>query len=134
MHAKGFSHRDIKLENILLNTLTLEPKVCDLGFAESEIGLVPRTMGTCGYMAPELQKETTAGILQNERIEAEILKASDVFALGVSLFILNFAHPPFLSTKNEDNCPYWLCVNAGRWSKIWRACEKNGIVRSNELK
>jgi serine/threonine protein kinase len=34
IHLKGFSHRDLKLENILIDIDTLEIIISDLGFAE----------------------------------------------------------------------------------------------------
>jgi len=34
IHVKGFSHRDLKLENILIDIDTLEIIISDLGFAE----------------------------------------------------------------------------------------------------
>ena len=56
MHSKGYAHRDLKLENILIDPKSLEVIISDLGFAEPIYSHthVARSMGTSGYMAPEL--------------------------------------------------------------------------------
>jgi serine/threonine protein kinase len=34
MHSHGYVHRDVKLENILIHSETMDAKISDLGFAE----------------------------------------------------------------------------------------------------
>jgi len=55
MHQnKGVVHRDIKLENVLVDS-DLNIKVADLGFATyKNIEALNTYMGTKGYMAPEI--------------------------------------------------------------------------------
>ncbi|CAK67762.1 unnamed protein product (macronuclear) [Paramecium tetraurelia] len=115
VHKLGFVHRDIKLENILLDK-QLEIKVCDFGFAESiQGGFVQRSSGTLGYLAPELQHP---GL-----INTEALPITEVFSLGVCLFLLAFAHPPFRSSTKA--CPYWRLINSNQWTKYWLTVDKN---------
>ena len=55
-------------------------------------------------------------------IHTSSLATCDVFSLGVSLFLLAFAHPPFrVSTKA---CPYWSLVAKGDWNKYWSCVDK----------
>jgi len=51
-HAK-VAHLDLKLENILLDSITYAPKICDFGFAEDISEPVLANKGTHGYKAPE---------------------------------------------------------------------------------
>jgi serine/threonine protein kinase len=56
MHQKGYAHRDIKLENLLLSEdYTL--KIADFGFScllkgRDGSGMLKTKLGTEGYMAP----------------------------------------------------------------------------------
>jgi serine/threonine protein kinase len=62
--------------------------LCDFGFATVEKKNILRKVGTEGYMAPEL--------FENENFLnfSEIVK-TDIFALGVILFLLLFSFPLF---------------------------------------
>ena len=58
IHQRGFVHRDIKSENIIV-TQGCIPKIIDFGFAtdknsKDEMGLMNIKLGTPGYMAPEV--------------------------------------------------------------------------------
>jgi len=56
MHSKSYCHRDIKLENCLLDD-NYNLKICDFGFACKNIKgseNMDRILGTDGYMAPEM--------------------------------------------------------------------------------
>jgi serine/threonine protein kinase len=87
MHQSGFIHGDIKPANILLDGNT-KPFLCD--FSESrEIGKPGTTdmiqiVGSTGYIAPEMLKETSGPTT-----------ASDIFALGVTLYELIARKPAF---------------------------------------
>lgn len=63
------------MENILIEPKSLEVIISDLGFAEAvgSNGNVTRSMGTSGYMAPELQGHTIDGKVLPERIETQCL-------------------------------------------------------------
>ncbi|CAD8181993.1 unnamed protein product [Paramecium octaurelia] len=114
IHKLGFVHRDIKLENILLDK-KLDIKICDFGFAEPiKGGYVTRSAGTQGYLAPELQNQG--------QIITEALPITEVFSLGVCLFLTAFAHPPFRQTTKA--CPYWRLISNGQWAKYWQTVDK----------
>jgi serine/threonine protein kinase len=65
-------------------------KICDLGLAQTINDHHHRINGTEEYMAPELHENGPQGY--------DPVKA-DIFALGVSLFVLNFALPPWRKAK-----------------------------------
>lgn len=57
--SKGIAHRDIKLENILLDH-TLNLKLIDFGFAKkSNDGPLLSYKGTKTYMAPEVRARSS---------------------------------------------------------------------------
>ncbi len=57
LHKQHVSHRDIKLENILLDS-KLSPKLIDFGFATCITDKTKLFCGTPSYMAPEIVLKT----------------------------------------------------------------------------
>ncbi len=85
-HAKGIVHRDIKSENIMVNSKN-QVKVMDFGLASlkgaMKLTKVAGTLGTLGYMAPE-------------QIQGNVADArSDLFSFGVVLFEMLTGRMPF---------------------------------------
>jgi serine/threonine protein kinase len=90
LQTAGVLHRDIKDENILVNTLTLETKIIDFGCAtEIREGFYEDISGTPEYFPPEI-------FIENQ-YEAE---SSTVWALGTLLHVLLIGDIPFESTKD----------------------------------
>jgi serine/threonine protein kinase len=104
-HQKGVLHRDIKPANVLVSTNDVEPvpKVIDFGVAKAlhkrltdrpmytEVG---RLVGTLEYMSPE----------QAELVSWDIDTRSDVYALGVLLYVLLAGSTP-LDAETLRNAP-----------------------------
>lgn len=85
IHANRVVHRDLKLRNLFL-TDKMELKIGDFGLAArlKHAGEKRRTVcGTPNYMAPE--------IIFGHGHSFEV----DVWALGVTLYVLLFGRPPF---------------------------------------
>ncbi|KAK6929556.1 NAF domain, partial [Dillenia turbinata] len=110
-HSRGVYHRDLKLENILLDeNETL--KVSDFGLSalvesKHQDGLLHTTCGTPAYVAPE--------VLSNRGYDGA---KADIWSCGVILFVLLAGCLPFHDTniiemyrkirKAEYKCPNWL--------------------------
>lgn len=90
MQSQSISHRDLKLENILVDE-SLTIKVADFGFATENAGLLESYKGTPVYMAPEiaLGKKYTG-------------YKADLFSAGVILFTLVRGIFPFMGSTGED--------------------------------
>ena len=85
-HNKGIVHRDIKGDNIMVNSKN-QIKVMDFGLAKLKGSLkltkTSSTVGTLAYMAPEQ--------IQGGEVDAR----SDIFSFGVVLFEMLTGHTPF---------------------------------------
>ena len=85
LHKKGVIHRDIKLDNILLDK-NCNPKLIDFGISsimEANTKIYD-TGGTPAYLAPEVIKA-----------EGDVGPKSDVWSLGVLLYLLTYGVVPF---------------------------------------
>ena len=102
IHSKGVVHRDIKLENILLDLNNIV-KICDFGVGKlTQKG--QKLLDQCGtpvYMAPE--------IIQGDGYEGFPV---DIWSAGVALYIMLSGNIPFNRDKTHDlqsaiiNLPY----------------------------
>ena len=85
-HSKGIVHRDIKCENIMVNTKN-QIKVMDFGLAKLRGSMkntkTSSTVGTLAYMSPEQ--------IQGGEVDAR----SDIFSFGVVLFEMFTGQMPF---------------------------------------
>ncbi|KAH7470674.1 hypothetical protein KRP22_001328 [Phytophthora ramorum] len=100
LHASGFAHRDLSLENVLV-TADDQCQVCDFGLAASTAQRNRETVGKLFYMAPEV----LAGV------QYDAAKA-DVWSLGVMLFIMLIGAPP-VETASASDARFRLIANKG---------------------
>ena len=113
-HKCGITHGDIKLENILLSS-SFNIKLIDFGFAKRiDEGLISSLTGTKGYAAPEC---FITSAKEYEGIP------SDIFSLGVVLFILVMGFYPFEKPNCTDN--KYKYIMKKDFNGFWKKCEKN---------
>jgi len=93
IHAVGICHRDIKPQNLLLNTRTHDVKLCDFGSAKVLIKGEPNVAYICSryYRAPELVFEAT-----------EYSTAIDIWSLGCVMAELLLGKPLFPGDSGVD--------------------------------
>lgn len=108
----GIAHRDIKLENILLDA-NYNIKFTDFGFASCS-ALKGEKKGSPIYAAPE--------VLEGKCIDG---CASDIFSCGVLLFTLISGKYPFLTPTFED--PKYKSIILKDYGAFWEFFAKYGI-------
>ena len=92
MHSMNIAHRDIKLENVILDE-DLTPKLIDFGFSTciESSKKVKIFCGTPSYMSPE--------VVQRREYTGE---SADIWALGVLLFVSLTGIFPFKGSTDQE--------------------------------
>lgn len=125
VHKSGICHRDMKTENIMLGE-GWQMKIADFGFSTKSEGkkgngLLYTALGTASYASPELlQKKPYLGV------------QSDIFSLGVSLFVLVTGKMPFKHALTDD--PYYKEICKGNYDNYWAKLESKVPPVSSEFK
>lgn len=118
IHEKGFAHRDIKIENVIMDS-NYELKINDFGFTipiegRDGSGVLRTKLGTTQNMAPEFHKKDGTG--SRPKYSGS---AVDIFASSTLLFTMLSMHPPFLVAHKSDNWYKYFIKNdtARFWAK-----------------
>lgn len=119
MQGKSVVHRDLKLENILVDE-QLNLKVADFGFATyKKINALNSYRGTMTYMAPEIKEGKT---YDGKKI--------DIFSTGVILFIIVQGIFPFKEAKKDEF--FYKLILENKLDTYWK--KVGGQSLSSEFK
>ncbi|XP_010546286.1 PREDICTED: serine/threonine-protein kinase SRK2G-like [Tarenaya hassleriana] len=94
-HSMQICHRDLKLENTLLDGSPAPLlKICDFGYSKSSLlhSRPKSTVGTPAYIAPE--------VLSRKEYDG---KLADVWSCGVTLYVMLVGAYPFEDPKDSRN-------------------------------
>ena len=124
-HKKGICHRDIKIDNILLDE-NFNPKIADFGFStliqgKDGTGILKTPLGTRSYEAPEiLLKRNYNGV------------KVDIFSLGCVLFNLTTGKIGFEEATIRDE--FYRLIMFKHYNQCWNKINNNIGVVSEEFK
>ena len=123
-HEHNICHRDIKLENLLLDD-EYNPKICDFGLSCLNASDITKDCGTKCYKPPEI----------NGKNKYDGIKV-DIFYLASALMILTTGLPGFFMPNKNDG--YFIDIikenSESYWNKIDSQLKGRGITLSSEFK
>ena len=122
IHEHNICHRDIKLDNILLDE-NFSPKICDFGFSCVNTQNLTVNLGTSGYKPPEVSRSKPYDGCK-----------VDIFCLGVSLIRLVIGTTAFgKATRNDQK---YHMIMQKKYKEYWEIVESqnNGIKLSKTFK
>jgi len=137
MHRLGIAHRDFKLENTILG-LDGNVKLIDFGvghrfgfWEQSSFRCVDR-VGTATYMSPEcssVKRSSRRRVdIKLEQYDHWDARANDIWTLGIALFMMLFACPPYDTCNNADT--RFVYLTAGRFLPTKQKKPPNASLRS----
>lgn len=109
---QGLAHRDLKPDIIFFDD-KYRPVIAEFGFCKRFRTKLYTVLGTLGYMAPEIFNSVSLGGYDGF--------SSDLFALGVILFIMVYGTPPFSKADRVSDAYYKMfCENNEKYWNIMR--------------
>ena len=112
IHEKGICHRDIKIDNILLDGNDFDPKISDFGFAIEYSPTLKGNLGTRHYKAPEIDD-----IYDGYKI--------DVFSLGITLIAITYGLTGFeTEPKKSQLYPLIISKDKKKLAIYWKVLKK----------
>ena len=124
LHENCIIHGDIKTENILVGN-DFDLKLIDFGFSQKinkkNNNIVNSTEGSDTYSSPEIRKVNIAGY--------DGIK-SDIFSLGVLLFVITVGRFPFNSSSFSDK--KYRLIMIKKYDSFWANFESYNL--SSEFK
>lgn len=88
MHSINICHRDLKLDNVMINRKTHQIKIIDFGYSKycDDFTVMKTQIGTPYYLAPEI-------------IEGKYTKSCDLWSIGVMTYCMLVGEPPFVANN-----------------------------------
>ena len=98
LHSIGYTHRDLKIENIMIDEKNKRFVLIDFGLSTYIYKYVPKcdVCGTPMYISPELWKMSRV-----VNITGDVMLSSDIWAIGIILYIIITKKSPYMHSESD---------------------------------